>query len=308
MRIILANPRGFCAGVKRAIDTVTFVLQQVGAPVYVYHEVVHNRFVVDSLKAKGAIFVDSLDEVPEPATLIFSAHGVSEAIKETALSKRWRLFDATCPLVHKVHQEVRRWYQLGYQIVMIGHKNHVEVIGTMGQVPDRVYLVEKPEDVLTLQLEDRPIGYVMQTTLSMDEASSIVAALRKRYPDIAGPVRDDICYATQNRQQIIKSMAADCDIILVVGSKNSSNSNRLREVAEGQGVRAYLIDDASQLNINWFKESDCVGISAGASAPEILVEGVIVRLQDHFDISIDEAEGVTENLLFAIPKEIVRSA
>ena len=307
MKVILASPRGFCAGVKRAIDTVTSVLDRFGAPVYVYHEVVHNRFVVDELRKKGAIFVESLDDVPEPATLIFSAHGVSAEVMQASLAKDIRLFDATCPLVHKVHHEVVRWHQAGYQIIMIGHRNHAEVIGTMGQVPDRVFLVESVDDINKLELDDRPMGYVTQTTLSVDEVLKIVEALTQRYPAIESPKKEDICYATQNRQSIIRTIAARCDVVLVVGSKNSSNSNRLREVAESQGATAYLIDGADQLETCWFENVNTVGVSAGASAPEVLVEGVLNWLSARFPVEIESSQGAHEHITFTIPKEIYRA-
>ena len=304
MKVVLANPRGFCAGVKRAIDTVTSVIESHGTPVYVYHEVVHNRFVVENLRKKGAIFIEDLADVPKNATLIFSAHGVPESTKQAALNKNLILFDATCPLVHKVHAEVAHWHRAGYHIVMIGHKNHPEVIGTMGQVPDRISLVETIEDANNLIAPEGPMGYVMQTTLLVDEANEIVNKLRERFPYIEGPKKDDICYATQNRQTIIRQIAAQSDVVLVVGSKNSSNSNRLREVAEKEGAKAYLIDNADQINPAWLTNNSNVGISAGASAPECLVEEVVHWLKNKFNVQLEIAQGAEENITFTIPKEL----
>ena len=278
--ILLANPRGFCAGVERAIEIVERALQRFGAPIYVRHEVVHNKFVVDDLRNKGAVFVEELDEVPAGNTVIFSAHGVSLAVREEAERRGLRVFDATCPLVTKVHIEVSRMREQGREIVMIGHKGHPEVEGTMGQVASGIHLVETPADVATLQVADPDkLAYVTQTTLSVDDAAAIVDALRARFPNIVGPKKDDICYATQNRQDAVKFMTPHADVVFVVGSKNSSNSNRLREVAELRGVPAYLVDNAAGIDAAWIEGKRRIGVTAGASAPEVLVAEVIARLQ-----------------------------
>ncbi|MFZ2628540.1 MAG: 4-hydroxy-3-methylbut-2-enyl diphosphate reductase, partial [Rugosibacter sp.] len=279
--ILLANPRGFCAGVERAIAIVEQALQKFGAPIYVRHEVVHNRFVVDDLKAKGAIFIENLADVPAGATLIFSAHGVSQAVRAEAAARGFKLFDATCPLVTKVHLEVARLRKQGYEIVMIGHKGHPEVEGTMGQATGGMHLVESEADVARLNLKvgvggtALKLAYVTQTTLSVDDTQTIVAALQKRFPAIVGPKKDDICYATQNRQDAVKAMAGRMNVMIVVGSKNSSNSNRLREVAENGGVAAYLVDNAEQIDPAWLAGKPRIGVTAGASAPEVLVSGVV---------------------------------
>ena len=305
MDALLANPRGFCAGVERAIAIVERALDKFGAPIYVHHEVVHNRFVVDGLRAKGAIFVDSLDEVPPGATLIFSAHGVSKAVSEAAAARGFRIFDATCPLVTKVHVEVARMNRSGHEIIMIGHRGHPEVEGTMGQVKGDIHLVENIDDVARLSvINPTALSYVTQTTLSVDDAASIVAALRTRFPAIQGPKKDDICYATQNRQDAVKKLAEQCDVVVVVGSANSSNSNRLREVAALRGIPAYLVDDADMLESSWFAGKTCVGISAGASAPERLVEEVIARLQAWGVRAPQTLAGVEENTIFALPREL----
>jgi len=305
MDALLANPRGFCAGVERAIAIVERALDKFGAPIYVHHEVVHNRFVVDGLRAKGAVFVDSLDEVPAGATLIFSAHGVSKAVSEAAAARGFRIFDATCPLVTKVHVEVARMNRSGDEIIMIGHRGHPEVEGTMGQVDGSIHLVENLADVATLSVANpHALSYVTQTTLSVDDAASIVAALRTRFPAIQGPKKDDICYATQNRQDAVKKLAEQCDVVIVVGSANSSNSNRLREVAALRGIPAYLVDDASMLERDWFAGKQRVGISAGASAPERLVEEVIARLQTWGVNAPQTLAGVEENTIFALPREL----
>ena len=307
MKVTLANPRGFCAGVERAIEIVERAIERYGAPIYVRHEVVHNRFVVDGLRAKGAIFIEDLDEVPPGSTLIFSAHGVSRAVKEEAQSRGLRVFDATCPLVTKVHIEVRRQRAAGREIVMIGHRGHPEVEGTMGQAGDGMYLVETAADVAALEVKDPgQLAYVTQTTLSVDDAEAVVAALRARFPAIVGPKKDDICYATQNRQDAVKLMASECDVVLVVGSPNSSNSNRLREVALNRGAQAYLVDNAEQVDPAWIAGKDRIGVTAGASAPEVLVAAVIDRLRDLGAGSVVQLEGVVERVTFPLPRELVR--
>ena len=304
--ILLANPRGFCAGVERAIAIVEQALQKFGAPIYVRHEVVHNRFVVDDLKAKGAIFIEDLAEVPAGATLIFSAHGVSQAVRAEAAERGFKLFDATCPLVTKVHIEVSRLHKQGYEIVMIGHKGHPEVEGTMGQATGRMHLVENVADVERLKLgaADTALAYVTQTTLSVDDTQTIVAALKKRFPAIVGPKKNDICYATQNRQDAVKAMAGRIDVMIVVGSQNSSNSNRLREVAEKGGSTAYLVDSAAQIDPAWLVGKPCIGVTAGASAPEILVSGVVSRLQALGAGQVELLDGVAENVDFPLPREL----
>lgn len=308
MDILLANPRGFCAGVDRAIIIVEQALEKFGAPIYVRHEVVHNKFVVDELKAKGAIFIEELEEVPTGNTVIFSAHGVSKDVRADAESRGLRVFDATCPLVTKVHIEVARMRADGKEIVMIGHRGHPEVEGTMGQSKDGMYLVESPEDVEKLQVRDpSQLAYVTQTTLSLDDAAAIVAALNQRFPDITPPRSDSICYATQNRQDAVKLMAKDCDLVIVVGSPNSSNSNRLREVAQNQGVEAYMVDNASHLDPAWLKGKQRIGISAGASAPEVLVKAVILKIQSLTNAQVEELQGVVENVVFKLPRNLVEA-
>lgn len=305
MDILLANPRGFCAGVDRAIIIVEQALEKFGAPIYVRHEVVHNKFVVDELKSKGAIFIEDLDEVPAGNTVIFSAHGVSKAIRAEAEGRGLRVFDATCPLVTKVHIEVAKMRAAGREIVMIGHKDHPEVEGTMGQSDNGMYLVETPEDVAQLHVKDpEKLSYVTQTTLSIDDAAQIVEALKKKFPEIKGPKSDSICYATQNRQDAVKIMAKDCDLVIVVGSPNSSNSNRLREVAQNQGVESYMVDNASYLNPDWIVGKKRIGISAGASAPEVLVQEVISKLKSLSDAEVTELQGVIENVVFQLPKNL----
>jgi 4-hydroxy-3-methylbut-2-enyl diphosphate reductase len=307
MNVMLANPRGFCAGVERAIEIVERAIDLYGAPIYVRHEVVHNKFVVDGLRAKGAIFIEDLDEVPPGSTLIFSAHGVSRAVKEEAQSRGLRVFDATCPLVTKVHIEVRRQRAAGREIVMIGHRGHPEVEGTMGQAGDGMYLVETVADVAALAVKDpERLAYVTQTTLSVDDAEAVVAALKARFPAIVGPKKDDICYATQNRQDAVKLMASECDVVLVVGSPNSSNSNRLREVAVNRGARAYLVDNAEQVDPAWVAGRDRIGVTAGASAPEVLVAAVIDRLRDLGAGLVVQLDGVVERVTFPLPRELVR--
>jgi 4-hydroxy-3-methylbut-2-enyl diphosphate reductase len=311
MKILLANPRGFCAGVERAIAIVERALEKFGAPIYVRHEVVHNRYVVDGLKAKGAVFVEELAEVPDGATVIFSAHGVPQAVRKEAAARRLKVFDATCPLVTKVHLEVSRLHKQGFEIVMIGHKGHPEVEGTMGQATGRMHLVESVEDVAQLSPSTNASGtaaalaYVTQTTLSVDDAQAIVAALRARFPDIVGPRKDDICYATQNRQDAVKAMAGKVDVVIVVGSKNSSNSNRLREVAAIGGIPAYLVDGADQIDAAWLSGAARIGVTAGASAPEVLVNGVVQRLESLGAGTTETLTGATENVYFSLPKELL---
>lgn len=303
--ILLANPRGFCAGVERAIDIVEQALIRFGAPIYVRHEVVHNKFVVDDLRAKGAIFVEELDEVPDDQTVIFSAHGVPQTVRSEADKRGLRVFDATCPLVTKVHLEVTRQRKQGREIVMIGHKGHPEVEGTMGQVDDGIHLVESVEDVAALNIADPDqLAYVTQTTLSMDDAATIVDALRRRFPNISGPKKDDICYATQNRQDAVKFMAPEVDLVLVVGSVNSSNSNRLREVAALRGVEAHLVDNAAAINPAWIEGKRRVGITAGASAPEVLVNEVVERIKSLGAKTVRTLEGAEENVYFPLPKAL----
>jgi 4-hydroxy-3-methylbut-2-enyl diphosphate reductase len=308
MNILLANPRGFCAGVERAIAIVERALEKFGAPIYVRHEVVHNRYVVDGLKAKGAVFVEELAEVPDGATVIFSAHGVPQAVRIEAAARGLKVFDATCPLVTKVHLEVSRLHKQGYEIVMIGHKGHPEVEGTMGQATGPMYLVEGVGDVALLEVGSAgkaPLAYVTQTTLSVDDARVIVHALMARFPDIIGPRKDDICYATQNRQDAVKAMAGKVDVVIVVGSKNSSNSNRLREVAAIGGIPAYLVDGADQIDAQWLQGNARVGVTAGASAPEVLVSGVVDRLKALGATGIETLDGVAENVNFPLPRELL---
>ena len=305
MPILLANPRGFCAGVDRAIAIVERAIEKFGAPIYVRHEVVHNRFVCDDLRAKGAVFVDHLAEVPAGSIVIFSAHGVSRAVIEEAAERGLRVFDATCPLVTKVHLEVARMRREGREIVMIGHRGHPEVEGTMGQSADGMYLVETVADVHELAVPDPArLAYVTQTTLSVDDAAQVVAALRERFPDIVGPKKDDICYATQNRQDAVKQLARQSEVVLVVGSPSSSNSNRLREVAELVGARAYLIDQAEQIDPAWLAGASRIGVTAGASAPEILVDRVVERLSAGGPLSVSQLAGSEENVTFALPREL----
>lgn len=302
MPIILANPRGFCAGVERAIAIVERALEQFGAPIYVRHEVVHNKFVVDGLRQRGAIFIEALSDVPPGATLIFSAHGVPKSVRDEAAARGLRIFDATCPLVTKVHVEVGKMRAEGREIIMIGHKGHPEVEGTMGQSTAGMYLVETADDVATLQVANpSALAYVTQTTLSVDDAAVIVAALRQRFPDIVGPKKDDICYATQNRQDAVRVLAEDCDLVLVVGSVTSSNSNRLREVAALLGREAYLIDRAEHIDPVWLKNAPRIGVTAGASAPEVLVEEVIARLHELGAGSVQNLDGVIEDVKFPLP-------
>jgi len=309
MQIRLASPRGFCAGVDRAIDIVDRALELFGRPVYVRHEVVHNKHVVDRLAERGAVFVDELDEVPDDATVIFSAHGVARSVQDQARERGLRVFDATCPLVTKVHMEVVRYRRQRREIILIGHEGHPEVEGTMGQVEDGVHLVETVDDVAGLNVADADsLAFVSQTTLSVDDTSRVIDALRERFPSIHGPRKDDICYATQNRQDAVKALAAECDLVLVVGSDNSSNSNRLREIAEICGADAYLIDDADRLNPDWVQGKVRVGVTAGASAPELLVEGVIARLKSLGGEFAGDLTTSTENVTFSLPPGLKQSS
>ena len=309
MDVLLANPRGFCAGVDRAIAIVEQAIAQFGAPIYVRHEVVHNKFVVDDLREKGAVFIDELDEVPAGATVVFSAHGVSKAVRAEADARGLRVFDATCPLVTKVHVEVAKMREHGRDIVMIGHEGHPEVEGTMGQVEDGIYLVESVDDVARLDVRDPDkLAYVTQTTLSVDDAAGIVAALKSRFPAIVGPKRDDICYATQNRQDAVKALVPEVDAVIVVGSPNSSNSNRLREVAAYRGVPAWMIDRAEQLQPEWVAGRRRVGVTAGASAPEILVQQVVARLKELGALGVTELIGARESVVFPMPKGLAGEA
>ncbi len=309
MQMNLANPRGFCAGVDRAIEIVNRALEVFGPPIYVRHEVVHNRYVVDDLSRRGAIFVDELDEIPDDCIVIFSAHGVSKAVQEEARRRQFRVFDATCPLVTKVHMEVLRYSQDGHECVLIGHAGHPEVEGTMGQYDDsrggHIYLVEDTDDVAKLQVQDPDhLSYVTQTTLSVDDTARVIDALRARFPNIRGPRKDDICYATQNRQDAVKALAEDCQVVLVVGSPNSSNSNRLREIAERIGTRAYLIDSAADIEKSWLDGCDVVGVTAGASAPELLVREVVEQLRAWGVRDPVEMQGREENIVFSMPREL----
>jgi 4-hydroxy-3-methylbut-2-enyl diphosphate reductase len=301
--VILANPRGFCAGVDRAIAIVEQALARFGAPIYVRHEVVHNKFVVDDLKSKGAIFVDELADVPKGSTVVFSAHGVSRAVRDEAAARGLTVFDATCPLVTKVHVEVTKMHANGREIVMIGHAGHPEVEGTMGQADGGIHLVESAADVDRLVVRDASqLAYVTQTTLSVDDAATIVAALKRRFPAIIGPRKDDICYATQNRQDAVKFLAPQCDVVIVVGSPNSSNSNRLREVAAHRGIPAYMIDRAEELQPEWLEGKRHVGVTAGASAPEVLVQQVIKRLRELGAGRVRELDGAVESVMFPLPR------
>ena len=305
MELVLANPRGFCAGVDRAIEIVERALVLHGAPIYVRHEVVHNQFVVDDLRKKGAVFIEDLADVPSGSILIFSAHGVSQAVRHEAEARGLTVFDATCPLVTKVHVEVKRLREQGMEIIMIGHAGHPEVEGTMGQGQGGMYLVESPADVQHLQVKDpNNLAFVTQTTLSVDDASNVIAALKARFPAITGPKKDDICYATQNRQDAVKIMSRQCDLVIVVGSPNSSNSNRLREVADHMKVSAYLVDNAGEVQVEWLQGKSHVGITAGASAPEVLVQAVIARLKQLGAKSVHELQGITENVVFPLPKAL----
>ncbi len=308
MKILLANPRGFCAGVDRAISIVQNALTKFGAPIYVRHEVVHNRYVVDGLRAAGAIFVEELAEVPDEQIVIFSAHGVSKAVREEARQRGLRVFDATCPLVTKVHMEVHRASRKAQEVIMIGHAGHPEVEGTLGQYDNQgagMYLVEDAADVQHLQVKDASqLHFVTQTTLSVDETKEVIAALQGQFPAIQGPRKDDICYATQNRQDAVRELAPQVQLFIVVGSRNSSNSNRLRELAERLGARAYLVDDAAQIAAEWFAGVDAVGVTAGASAPEVLVQQVVARIRDIGGGEVSEYSGKEEEVIFEVPLEL----
>lgn len=306
MQIMLAEPRGFCAGVDRAIEIVERALQVYGAPVYVRHEIVHNKYVVEDLKAKGAVFVQEVDDAPDGSLLIFSAHGVSKAVRDRAAERGLRVIDATCPLVTKVHLELLRHYQRGDQVILIGHAGHPEVEGTMGQAPEgAVLLVSTPEDVATLSVHDeQKLAFVTQTTLSVDDTADVIDALRNRFPDIQGPKREDICYATSNRQMAVKELSDSCDLVLVIGSKNSSNSNRLREVAERKGATAYLIDGPQDIDPAWLKDRADIGITAGASAPEVLVQQVLEYLQSEGFDDIRVSQVIEENVTFSLPESL----
>ncbi|ALM81902.1 4-hydroxy-3-methylbut-2-enyl diphosphate reductase [Bordetella sp. N] len=305
--VLLAQPRGFCAGVDRAIDIVERALELHGAPIYVRHEIVHNRYVVEDLRNKGAIFIDELEDAPAGAIVVFSAHGVSKAVRAEADERGLRIFDATCPLVTKVHVEVARMRSAGREVVMIGHKGHPEVEGTLGQAAGGMYLVETVEDVAALAVENPDnLAYVTQTTLSVDDAAVVASALKARFPTIVEPRKSDICYATQNRQDAVKVMAPECDLVLVVGSPNSSNSNRLREVAERIGVAAYLVDGADSIEAAWLEGRQRIGITAGASAPEVLVQQVINRVKELGAVSVRTMPGLEENIAFPLPKELSR--
>jgi 4-hydroxy-3-methylbut-2-en-1-yl diphosphate reductase len=313
VKILLANPRGFCAGVDRAIEIVERALDNFGAPIYVRHEVVHNRFVVEGLRERGAVFVDELSEVPDGGTVIFSAHGVSMAVRKEAESRDLQVFDATCPLVTKVHLEVARHCRAGHEVILIGHRGHPEVEGTMGQYRCReaaggIYLVETPQDVRHLTVRDpQHLAFVTQTTLSMDDTARVIDALRERFPAIQGPRKDDICYATQNRQDAVKRLSQHCDLVLVVGSPNSSNSNRLKEIAEKQHKPAYLIDGPLDIDRQWLQNVQTIGVTAGASAPEVLVESVISQLQDWGALSVENDSGERETVVFALPRGLSRA-
>jgi len=307
MEVLLANPRGFCAGVERAIEIVERALQEYGAPIYVRHEIVHNKTVVEDLRRKGAVFVEELDEVPTGATVVFSAHGVAKAVRKDADDRGLKVFDATCPLVTKVHVEVSKMLREGYEIVMIGHRGHPEAEGTMGQANAGMHLVETLEDAARLEVRNpAKVAYVTQTTLSVDDAQAIVAALKARFPSIHGPKKDDICYATQNRQDAVKFMTPRCDVVIVVGSPNSSNSNRLREVAENMGAQAYMVDSAADLRPEWVAGKCRVGVTAGASAPEVLVEELVARLKALGAASVQQLDGITERVVFTLPRELAR--
>ncbi|WP_297455663.1 4-hydroxy-3-methylbut-2-enyl diphosphate reductase [Ferrovum sp.] len=303
--VILANPRGFCAGVDRAIEIVERALERFGPPIYVRHEVVHNRFVVENLRRQGAVFVDELAQVPAGSTVIFSAHGVSMAVRAEAEARGLHVFDATCPLVTKVHTEVARLHAAGQEIVMIGHRGHPEVEGTLGQAPDRIYLVETPADVENLKVSHpERLAYVTQTTLSVDDAQRVIDALRLRYPAIQGPRKDDICYATQNRQDAVKDLTRSADLVIVVGSPTSSNSNRLREVALHRGIEAYMVDRADDLDPAWLVGKSHVGVTAGASAPAVLVQEVVDRLKQLGAQGVQELEGTPERVVFPLPRAL----
>ena len=312
MKIVMANPRGFCAGVDRAIEIVERALELFGAPIYVRHEVVHNKYVVERLRTKGAVFVEELDEVPYDTTVIFSAHGVAKLVREEAARRKLRVYDAICPLVTKVHMEVGHYQEEGRECILIGHEGHPEVEGTLGQYQPKdnsggMYLVESVEDVWSLGVKNPDfLAFVTQTTLSMDDTAEVIDALRERFPNIDGPKKEDICYATQNRQDAVKNLSAQCDLILVVGSPNSSNSTRLMEISEKVGVPSYLIDNASEIKKEWLDGKECIGVTAGASAPEVLVEAVINQLKEWGADTVEEAPGKLEKVVFSLPKELAK--
>ena len=311
IKVTLANPRGFCAGVDRAIDIVERAIEIFGSPIYVKHEVVHNKFVVDELRDKGAVFVEELYEIPDDSTVIFSAHGVSQAVRKEAKERQLKVFDATCPLVTKVHMEVTRYSKAGHECILIGHVGHPEVEGTMGQFDasqgGQMYLVEDVDDVNDIVINNPDhLSYVTQTTLSMDDTASVIDALRQRFPNIHGPKKDDICYATQNRQDAVKKLAKECDLVLVVGSPNSSNSNRLKEVAERIGTESHLIDNETEINKEWLEGKQSIGLTAGASAPAELVENVIAKLREWGVKKVTNQDGKEENIVFSLPKELVK--
>jgi 4-hydroxy-3-methylbut-2-enyl diphosphate reductase len=312
MKIVMANPRGFCAGVDRAIEIVERALELFGAPIYVRHEVVHNKYVVERLRTKGAIFVEELDEVPDDTTVIFSAHGVAKLVREEASRRKLRVYDAICPLVTKVHMEVGHYQEEGRECILIGHEGHPEVEGTLGQYQPKdnsggMYLVESVEDVWSMEVKNPDfLAFVTQTTLSMDDTAEVIDALRERFPSISGPKKEDICYATQNRQDAVKNLSAQCDLILVVGSPNSSNSTRLMEISEKVGVPSYLIDNASEIKKEWLDGKQCIGVTAGASAPEVLVEAVINQLKEWGADTVEEAPGKIERVVFSLPKELAK--
>lgn len=312
MKIVMANPRGFCAGVDRAIEIVERALELFGAPIYVRHEVVHNKYVVERLRTKGAVFVEELDEVPDDTTVIFSAHGVAKLVREEAARRKLRVYDAICPLVTKVHMEVGHYQEEGRECILIGHEGHPEVEGTLGQYQPKdnsggMYLVESVEDVWNMEVKNPDfLAFVTQTTLSMDDTAEVIDALRERFPSISGPKKEDICYATQNRQDAVKNLSAQCDLILVVGSPNSSNSTRLMEISEKVGVPSYLIDNASEIKKEWLDGKQCIGVTAGASAPEVLVEAVINQLKEWGADTVEEAPGKIERVVFSLPKELAK--
>jgi len=312
MKIVMANPRGFCAGVDRAIEIVERALELFGAPIYVRHEVVHNKYVVERLRTKGAVFVEELDEVPYDTTVIFSAHGVAKLVREEAARRKLRVYDAICPLVTKVHMEVGHYQEEGRECILIGHEGHPEVEGTLGQYQPKdnsggMYLVESVEDVRSLGVKNPDfLAFVTQTTLSMDDTAEVIDALRERFPNIDGPKKEDICYATQNRQDAVKNLSAQCDLILVVGSPNSSNSTRLMEISEKVGVPSYLIDNASEIKKEWLDGKECIGVTAGASAPEVLVEAMINQLKEWGADTVEEAPGKLEKVVFSLPKELAK--
>lgn len=305
MKIILASPRGFCAGVNMAIESLELAIERFGTPIYVYHEIVHNKIVVEHFKNRGVVFVDDLDLVPEGAVVLFSAHGVAPQVREVAKERKLFAIDATCPLVTKVHLEAIRYAKAGYTIVLIGHEGHDEVIGTMGEAPEAIVLVQTPEDVATLEVKDpAKLAYLTQTTLSVDDANRIIAALRERFPQITAPPKEDICYATQNRQEAVRNLAEEADVVLVLGSQNSSNSQRLTEIARERGVTAYLLDHAGEIGSDWFQGNETVLITAGASAPENVVQECVASLQDRFGATVETRFVRNEDVHFPLPREL----